>query len=82
MPSGDAPSQLLLSETKSSQSVCSIQDDYSVVSKSVVDPGFTKGGGIKYWICCLYYHTFIKLTKPQGGRWSKIVLLQKDLFFF
>ena len=48
-----------------------------------MDPGFTKGGGgIKYWICCLYYHTFIKLTKPQGGRWSKIVLLQKDLFFF
>ena len=32
---------------------------------------YKRGGGIKYWICCLYYHTFIKLTKPQDGRWSK-----------
>ena len=32
--------------------------------------------------CCLYDHTFVYLPKPQDGRWSKIVLLQKDFFFF
>ena len=40
-----------------------------------------KGGGHKIMdACCLYYHTFVYLPKPQDGRWSKIVLLQKDLF--
>ena len=49
---------------------------------AVVDPGFTKGGGHKIMdACCLYDHTFIYLPKPQDGRWSKLVLLQKDLFF-
>ena len=28
-----------------------------------------------------FYKIYKKLTKPHGGRWSKIVLLQKDLFF-
>ena len=27
------------------------------------------------------HHTFIYLPKPQDGRWSKIVLLQNDLFW-
>ena len=30
---------------------------------------------------CYQEHTFIKSPKPQDGRWSKIVLLQKDPFF-
>ena len=47
----------------------------------VVDPGFTKGGGIIMDACCLYDHTFVYLPKLHDGRWSKIVLLQKDLFF-
>ena len=51
---------------------------------SVVDPGFTKEEGIKYeCLLSLRPHIYI-ITKTKTTRWEvvKIVLLQKDLFFF
>ena len=30
--------------------------------------------------CCLFMNTHFYSPKPNSGRWSKIVLLQKDLF--
>ena len=51
-------------------SVCTVC--LSVIVWSSIYPSggsriYKRGGGIKYWICCLYNHAFIKLPKPQGG---------------
>ena len=49
----------------------------------MVDPGFSKGGGGGHKLMdTSYAHTFLFTKPPKGGRWSIIVLLHKDLFFF
>ena len=57
---------------KDRQSEC-----YEHTVNAVVYPGFSKGGGIKYWMLVVFKNTS---PKPKGGRWSKIVLLHKTFF--
>ena len=72
-----------LSSTRAFSSYCSCALEWWDVHSGGSRICKRGGGGHKImYACCLYDHTFVYLPKPQDRRWSKIVLLQKDLFFF